>query len=151
MRQGITSCREQGISLFMPFLSVLHAEVEAESEGIESALAILIDAEKEIEQTRQNWIDAELYRQRGELSLRRTPADIVGAESAFSCAVEAARGQQTKTFELRAALSLAKLYHATSRVDAASAVLAPALDGFSPTQELPEIEEAQILLAALNA
>ena len=53
------------------------------------------------------------------------------------------------SFELRAALSLAKLYQSTNRAADAHAVLAPALEGFSPTPEFPDIEEAQTLLAAL--
>jgi len=61
------------------------------------------------------------------------------------------RGQASKArgFELRAALSLAKLYHSTDRPADAHTVLAPALKGCSPTPEFPEIGEAQMLLAAL--
>jgi hypothetical protein len=54
-----------------------------------------------------------------------------------------------KSFELRAALSLAKLYHSTRLPRKAHDVLAPALEGFSPTPEFPEIAEARTLLAAL--
>jgi hypothetical protein len=57
--------------------------------------------------------------------------------------------QKARSFELRAALSLAKLYHSTDRPADAHAVLAPALEGFSPTPEFPEIEQAQTLIAAL--
>jgi tetratricopeptide (TPR) repeat protein len=57
--------------------------------------------------------------------------------------------QATRSFELRATLSLAKLYQSTGRPADAHAVLAPALEGFAPTPEMPEIAEAQTLLAAL--
>ena len=57
--------------------------------------------------------------------------------------------QKARGFELRAALSLAKLYQSTGRPADAHAVLAPALEGFSPTPEMPEIAEAEALLAAL--
>ena len=60
-----------------------------------------------------------------------------------------AQQQKAKSFELRAALSLAKLYQSTLRPAEAQAVLAPALDGFSPTPEFSEIAEAQALLASL--
>ena len=50
---------------------------------------------------------------------------------------------------LRAALSLAKLYRLTGRPAEAHAVLAPALEGFAPTPEMPEIAEAQALLERL--
>ena len=71
------------------------------------------------------------------------------AEEAFLTAIAGAQQQKAKSFELRAALSLAKLYQSTNRAVDAHGVLAPALDGFSPTPEFPEIEEAQELLAAL--
>ena len=58
-------------------------------------------------------------------------------------------GLVRRSFELRAALSLAKLYRSTDRPAGAHAILASALKGFSPTPEFPEIEQAQALLAAL--
>ena len=64
-------------------------------------------------------------------------------------AMAVAREQGARSFELRAALSLAKLYQSTARPADAHAVLAPALEGFSPTPEMPEIAEAEALLAAL--
>ena len=64
-------------------------------------------------------------------------------------AIAVAGRQGTRSFELRAALSLAKLYQSTDRPVEAHAVLAPALEGFAPTPEMPEIAEAQALLAAL--
>jgi len=77
------------------------------------------------------------------------PANPVPAEEAFLTAIAIARQQKAKSFELRAALSLAKLYQSTGR--AADAQLAPVLEGFSPTPEFPEIQEAETLLAALAA
>ena len=61
-------------------------------------------------------------------------------------AIEIARTQQTRTFELRAALSLAKLYQTTGRDRVASELLVPALIGFNAGPEVPEVEEAQLLL-----
>jgi hypothetical protein len=63
----------------------------------------------------------------------------------LSCA--ARRAARLKTL---CVLSLAKLYHSTDRPADAHAVLAPALDGFSPTPEFPEIEQAQARLTALT-
>ena len=55
-----------------------------------------------------------------------------------------------RSFELRAALSLAKLYRAANRDADAHHVLAPAAEGFPPTQQFPELTEAQALLSALS-
>ena len=93
--------------------------------------------------------EAELNRTRGEMLLERDPANAAPAEEAFQTAIAVAKRQGTRSFELRAALSLAKLYQSTGRPADAHAVLAPALEGFSPTPEMPEIAEAQALLAAL--
>jgi len=68
----------------------------------------------------------------------------------FLTAVAVAKRQGTRSFQLRAALSLAKLYLSAARPADAHAVLAPALKGFLPTSEMPEIAEAQALLAALD-
>ena len=62
-----------------------------------------------------------------------------------------AKRQATHSFELRAALSLAKMYQSTARPADAHAVLSPALEGFAPTPEMPEIAEAQALLSAIEA
>src|SRR5271157_5603287 len=66
-------------------------------------------------------------------------------------AIAVAKQQSTRSFQLRAALALAKLYQSTSRPADAHAVLAPALGGFAPTSELPEIDEALELMAAIKA
>ena len=95
--------------------------------------------------------EAELHRVRGEMLLERDPANPAPAEEAFQTAIAVAKRQGTRSFELRAALSLAKLYQSTGRAADAHAVLAPALEGFSPTPEMPEIAEAQALLTALAA
>ena len=87
---------------------------------------------------------------RGELLLRRDPPDVAAAEFDFMRAIEIARSQQTRTFELCAALSLAKLYQATGQRESARGVLRPAVTGFSEGPELPEVAEANGLLASLE-
>jgi len=94
--------------------------------------------------------EAEMHRVRGDLLLKRHPPDAVAAEAAFTRAIEIAGGQQTRSFELRAALALAKLYQATGRGEAARQLLAPALAGFTEGPELPEVAEANRLLASLE-
>ena len=90
-----------------------------------------------------------MHRLRGEILLKRDPASPAPAEEAFQTAIAVAKEQGARSFGLQAALALAKLYQSTGRPVEAHAVLAPALEGFSPTPEMPEIAEAQALLAAL--
>jgi predicted ATPase len=81
--------------------------------------------------------------------LKRDPGDPAPAEEAFQTAIAVAREQGARSFGLQAALKLAKLYQSSGRPADAHAVLAPALEGFAPTPEMPEIGEAQALLSRL--
>ena len=93
--------------------------------------------------------DAELHRIRGEILLKRDPTNTPPAEEAFLTAIAVAQQQKARSFELRAALSLAKLYQSTGRVAEAHAMLAPALQSFSPTPEFLDVAEGPALLDSL--
>ena len=93
--------------------------------------------------------DSNLLRLRGNILLKRDPANPAQAEEAFKTSLAIAKQQGARTFELLASLALTKLYQSTGRLVEARAVLAPALEGFSPTPEMPAIAKAQALLAAL--
>jgi class 3 adenylate cyclase/tetratricopeptide (TPR) repeat protein len=150
MRRGVELLREQNVLLFDGLLKIALAEAEAEAQvgDVDCALAILDEALATCERTGHRAFEAVLHRARGEL-LKRDPANPSLAEAAFGRALEIAGGQGTRSFGLRAALSLAKLNLSTNRPAVAYAVLGPALEGFSPTAEMPEIAEAQALLSAL--
>ena len=88
---------------------------------------------------------------RGEILLKCDPANPAPAEEAFQTAIAVPRsGKARAVLNCARRFSLAKLYQSTGRPLDAHAVLAPALEGFSPTPEMPEIEEALALLAALE-
>ena len=146
MREGLALWNEMDYRLFAPLTGTLLAEREAEAGRVEVGLATLNAQLAAIEQTGQHWFDAEVHRVRGELLLRLQRPDVAAAESALMRSIEIARGQQTRTFELRAALSLAKLYKMTGRDQVAGELLVPALVGFNAGPEVPEVEEAQRLL-----
>ena len=149
MRYGTTMLEEQGVSLYGPLLGTALARAEAEASQFEAALATIDRAIAAAERSGQRWYEAETHRIRGEILLKRDPANAAPADEAFLTAIALAQGQKARSFELRAALALAKLYQASSRQVDAHAILAPALEGFSPTLEFPEIAEAQTLLDAL--
>ena len=146
MRQGWTLLHENDCYLCEPFWGMQVAVANAEAGQLETGLEILRELIVWAEQTGQHWLDAELHRVLGELLLRRRPSDVSTAEDAFYRALEIARSQQTKTFELRGALGLARLYITSGRAEAVSKVLAPVLVDFDRGQDLPEIEEAGRLL-----
>ena len=82
-------------------------------------------------------------------SRKQDPPNLASVEEAYRAAVAVAAEQGARSFRLQAALRLAGLHRSTDRPVEAHAVLAPALEGFAPTPEMPEIAEAQALLAAL--
>jgi predicted ATPase len=148
-RQELAAFMDKGLRLGAPFYHGLLAELEATSRGPASALALIERGLSIAEETEQHLSDPYLHGLRGEILLRRDLSNPNPAEEAFQAAIAIARQQAARSWGLRAALSLAKLYQSTARSADAHAVLAPALEGFSPTPEMPEIAEAQSLLGAL--
>jgi hypothetical protein len=132
-----------------PFFHGLLAELEATTKGPDSALALIDHGLSIAEETEQHLSDPYLHGLRGEILLRRDPSNPGPAEEAFQAAIAIARQQGARSWGLRAALSFAKLYQSTGRPIEGHAFLATALEGFSPTPEMPEIADAQTLLGAL--
>jgi predicted ATPase len=146
-RQALAAYIDQGNKVDVPFFQGLLAEIEAQDDA-EGALTRIDEALAFAGETGDRWSDAFLHRLRGEILLKRDPANTAPAEDAFLTAIAIAQQHKARSFELRAALDLARLYNSTSRSADAHALLAPALKGFSPTPEFPEIAEAQTLLSA---
>jgi predicted ATPase len=149
LRQVFAAYTDQGNKAFVSFFQGLLAEIEVQGDA-EGALSRIDEALTLAAETGKHWSDAFLHRLHGEILLKRDPNTAL-AEEAFLTAIAVAQQQKARSFELRAALSVAKLYHSTSRPTDAHAVLASALKGFSPTPEFPEIAEAQTLLSALTS
>ena len=150
MRRAVDELREQNVLLFDGLLKIALAEAEARAGDPDRAIAILDEALATADRIGYRAFEAELHRARGDTLLKRDPANPAPAEEAFLTAIAVAKQQGTRSFELRAALTLAKLYQSTARPADAHTVLAPALEGFAPTLEMPEIAEAQALLGALT-
>jgi predicted ATPase len=148
LREAVAAYLAQGNKLLAPLFQGVLAELEAEREDAEGALRGIDKALALANETGERWTDATLHRIRGAILLKRNPANTAPAEEALLAAIAVAQAQKAKSFELRAALSLGRLYQSIGRPGYAHAVLAPALEGFSPT---PEIAEAQALLASLSA
>jgi len=146
MRQGWTLLHENDCYLCEPFWAMQVAVANAEAGQVETALEILRELIVWTEQSGQHWLDGELYRVQAELLLRCDPPKLSSAENAFNRALEIARSQQTKTFELRSAIGLARLRSTNGRAGSVSEVLAPVLVDFDTGQDLPEIQEAEELL-----
>jgi len=148
MRRGLAIYREQGRIWLLP--EAVLAEAEASAGETEAGLRRLDDALAGLQRTEERLYEAEMYRIRGEILLKRDPANTAAAEQSLQAAIAVAQSQKARSFETRAALSLAKLYHASDRGADAHAVLAPAVEGFPPTQQFPELTEGQALISVLS-
>jgi class 3 adenylate cyclase/tetratricopeptide (TPR) repeat protein len=127
----------------------LLAERELRTQGVDRALARVDEA---LALSRRQEFQFNLpfaHLLRAEILLKRDSDNPAPAEEAFQTAIAVAREQGARSWGLRAALSFAKLYQSTGRPVEAYDVLAPALKGFAPTPEMPEIAEGKALLATL--
>jgi len=150
MRRGIAIFRQQGMVYIVPSFEAALAEAEAGAGETDGALRRLDDVLAGLKATENRWYEAEIHRIRAGILLKRDPADTAAAKEALQAAIAIAQSQKALSFELRAALFLARLHRAANRDADAHAVLAPAIEGFPPTQQFPELTEAQTLLSALS-
>jgi hypothetical protein len=134
----------------MAFFQALLAQLETDTIGAETALKRADDALALAGQGDNRCYLSFIHRLRGEILLKRDPSNSAPAEEAFRTAIDVARQQSARSLGLQAALALAKLLRSTGQAAEVHAVLAPALEGFSPTPEMPEIAEAQALLPMLT-
>ena len=147
LRQALNSYLALGNKSSAPSFHGLLAELEAMRRDPDCALTLIEKGLEIADETGEHFTDPYLHRIRGEILLSRELASPAPAEEAFQTAIAIAKGESARSYELLAALSLAKLYQSTARPAEAHAVLAPALEGFEPTPEMPEIAEARALLA----
>jgi predicted ATPase len=117
---------------------------------IEEGLSAVRDALTETEETEVRWYDAELNRLEGELLLASEDPDESRAEASFRKALDIARGQQAKSWELRAATNLARLLARQGRREEARALLAPIYGWFTEGFDTADLEEAKGLLNGLS-
>jgi class 3 adenylate cyclase len=137
---------------FQPIVSlgaVLLAEVEAEMQGVDSAMALLDDALVEVQRTGQRWYDAEIYRQRGRLLLRDKHSAAGAARTAFESALAVARNQKARMFELRAATDLAALLRDQGQPAEARELLTPICHSSAAKGGGPDLKAAIVVLNSL--
>jgi predicted ATPase len=122
MRRGVELLREQNVLTFDGLLKIALAEAEARAGDVDRAVVVIDEAVATCERTEYRVFEAELHRVRGEMLLRRDTSDPAPAEEALRSAIGVAKQQGARSFELRAALALAKLYQSTARPVDANAV-----------------------------
>ena len=149
LRQAVANYLALGNKNAAPSFHSLIADLEAKTGRIDDALRSIDMAMAIGQENGEHWTDSLLHRRRGEFLLDRDPRNPGPVEEAFRTALAVARRQGARSFELQAALALAKLYQRDRRAAEITDVLAPALKGFLPSPEMPEIAEARALLEGL--
>ena len=149
VRQGVTAWRATGATLHVPFLCTLLAEVSDRLDHPEDGLQALAEAHTLVEQYEERYWEAEISRLRGVLLLRQPRTPQAEAEACFQQALDVARRQQAKSLELRAAMSLARLWQQQSKRTAAYDLLAPIYGWFTEGFDTADLQEAEALLDEL--
>jgi predicted ATPase len=104
-----------------------------------------------VETTNERWFEADILRMAGEIALMSPEPDAVNAEAYFERALAVARAQQEKSWELRAAMSMARLWRDQGKRDEARDLLAPAYGWFAEGFDTLDLKEAKALLNELHA
>jgi predicted ATPase len=150
IRQGWAAHHDMGPQILRPYYLSLLAEASGQAGQPEAGLLALAEALTLAATTDERWWEAELYRLKGALLLQLPLPDAGQAEACFQQALDVARRQQAKALELRAALSLARLWRGQGQPTAARQLLAEIYSWFTEGFDTSDIQEAQALLAELG-
>jgi predicted ATPase len=151
LRQGIAAWRATGAVLTVPYVCTVLADVAAHLGRTEDGLQALTEAFTLMEQHEERYWEAEICRLRGVLLLRQPGTPQEEAEAWLQRALDVARRQEAKSLELRAAMSLSRLWQQQGRQAAAHALLAPIYGWFTEGFDTADLQEARALLEALRA
>jgi predicted ATPase len=150
VRQGITASRATGAALNVPYLCTLLAEVSAHLGHTDDGLQALAEAHTLVEQQDERWWEAEIHRLRGVLLLRQPGTPQAEVETWLQRALDVARRQEAKSLELRAAMSLARLWQQQGKRAEARELLAPIYGWFTEGFDTADLQEAKALLEELS-
>jgi predicted ATPase len=152
MRQGLTDWVATGAETHRTYFLGLLAEAFGRAGQIEEGLEVLTEALAMMDGTGTVFHGAELHRLQGEflLRLRGTEETLRQAEECFRRALALAHSQQAKSLELRAAMSLTRLYEKQNRLAEARPILAECFDWFTEGFESPDLQEANALLKGMS-
>jgi predicted ATPase len=149
IQQGLVAYQATGTGLARSYLLTLLAEALWKTDQLDVALAALAEAVSLAEKQDEHWWEAEIYRLQGELLLQRQSADVAQAEALLQQACHIAQQQQTRSLELRATMSLCRLWQQQGKEARARYVLKNIYASFTEGFETPDLAEAAALLEAL--
>ena len=153
LREGLAAWLATGSELFQSQHIALLAEAYGKDEQVEDGLTTVAEGLAFVERTAERFYEAELYRLKGELTLRsstKSQAARVEAAACFHQAIEIAQKQQAKSWELRAATGLARLWQQQGKMEEARELLAPVYNWFTEGFDTADLKDAKALLNELS-
>jgi predicted ATPase len=148
---GITAWRSAGATLWIPLYLSCLATAHAQLGQFDDAWRCIGEAMTAVETTKEKWHEAEVNSIAGEIALKSPERDVAKAEAYFERSLTVARAQQAKSWELRAAMSLARLWRDQGKRDEARELLAPVYGWFTEGFDTLDLKEAKALLEELAA
>jgi class 3 adenylate cyclase/predicted ATPase len=146
---GMSSLRATGATLLVPRHLWHLAMAYAELNQPDDARHCIDDAIDKVERSKEKWCEAEVHRIAGEIALHSLASDTEKAEKQFDRALAVARQQQAKSWELRAAMSMARLWRDQGKQQQARELLAPVYDWFTEGFDTLDLKDAKALLDEL--
>jgi predicted ATPase len=149
LTSGISAYRSTGSTLLMPWYLSYLARAYAELGKFEKARRCIDEAMTAAETTKEKWCVADIHRTAGEIALMSPESDAAKAEAHFERALAIAREQKAKSWELRAAMSMARLWRGQGKRLQAHDLLAAVHGWFTEGFDTPDLKEAKALLDKL--
>ncbi len=169
IRQGLSAWQATGAELARPYILALLAEAYGKGGQAEEGLSVLAEALAVVDKTGERCHEAELYRIKGELTRQKfqvsgskfqvppspqplipSPQAEAEAEACFHTAIEIARRQQAKSLELRAVMSLSRLWQQQGKKEEARQMLSEIYSWFTEGFDTADLQEAKALLEELT-
>jgi predicted ATPase len=148
---GISALRSTGATVFRPLALSFLARANIDLGAFDEAWCCIGDAMTAVETTKERWWEAEICRIAGEVALQSSERDTATAETYFERALSVASQQQAKSWELRAAMSMARLWRDQGKPQQARDLLAPVYGWFTEGFDTLDLKEAKALLEDLAA
>jgi len=149
IRAGVAAWSTSAPAALIQFLTML-AEVSGEGGKVEEGLAVLAEALQRVKDKGASYYEPEIHRLKGEFLLTLAPKSPTDAESCFRQAIASARRQKARSLELRAVLSLSRLYHQQDKKEEAHQMLAEVYGWFTEGFDTVDLREAKALLQEVS-
>jgi class 3 adenylate cyclase/predicted ATPase len=150
LTSAIDAARSSGTTLFLPVWLSRLARACGELGQFDDAWSYIGEAITAVEATKEKWYEAEVHRIAGEIALMSPERDAAKAEAYFKRALATARAQQAKSWDLRAAMSMARLWREQGKRDEARELLAPVYAWFVEGFDTLDLKQAKVLLDELT-